>query len=184
LNKQLLDQNLQKDKRLERMEYLESVAAEFDELKQAFGNDGRTSYNTAMQSIMERRNAAIQAERDRVNYQRESERIAAQEAAHEELKRQVLADNPNLQKYCDDRKTKINATKDKMLKLASEFYELDDESIKQYTTTIEHSPNESAVKHLVTQITKGGDVLGGKPSYTYFQCSYCQDKNYPSLADT
>lgn len=70
-----------------------------------------------------------------------------------------------------------------MIKVASEFYELDISTIKQYTSTIAHTPDESAVKHMVTQITKGGDVIGGPPVYVYYQCSYCEDRNYNSLAD-
>ena len=36
---------------------------------------------------------------------------------------------------------------------------------------------------MINEIVIGGKVIGGPPAYVVFECDYCQDKKYNSLAN-
>ena len=122
-------------------------------------------------------------QRQQENYERQSAREMEAAAQRDAEVKAVLADNSNLQKYCEERKAKIQQTRDKSLDLAERFYELTEEQAKQYIN-IKHSPHESAVKHLLLEVETGEDVLG-RGKLIHYECDYCTGfgGTFSSLSD-
>ena len=110
--------------------------------------------------------------------QRAAERANAEAVRRAEIEKQVhLADNPYLVKNCDIQKTKIQQIKDKMLDLATRFYDLTQEEARQYINT-PRKPEELAVKHLLHEYLEEKEILGGKGKFTIDECQFCGDKSY------
>jgi hypothetical protein len=81
----------------------------------------------------------------------------------------------------DANKVKVQQSKEHMTEKMTAFYELSYDKAQQYFN-LPHSPEQSPVKHLVNEITEGGKAMG-QSAYVYYQCDYCQDSDYSSLAD-
>ena len=155
-----------------RIEFLQDIQQEYNELRSAFGN-GNVTYNQAYATILTRRNAQIAQQTQFDNFQRRS-KIEAEEAARRDAEvKQVLADNPNLVQYCDKQKAKAEQDRDKMLKLATEFYSLDIDKAEQYAK-LPHKAENSAVKHLILEIQEGKAF--------YYECEYCGNE-YNTVGD-
>ena len=100
--------------------------------------------------------------------QREAEIIAQREQDEEDRKQEVLKKYPHIRGTFNDRKAKATAVKDQMLSKAKEFYNLDQGKAYEYAS-LATKPSQIAIKHLVNEITHGGNVAGWPPCYRYIR---------------
>lgn len=162
----------------QRVNILEETAEEYRIFKSSFSTS-QTTYSQAMQAVLTVQNAEVQRRNKMINQERQAARELAEAEKHDADVKAVLNENPDLQKYADERKTKVKATKDKMLQLVNRFYDMSSEQLRQYVD-IPHKNTESAVKHLLLlHEPKHQDEEGGSSYFTYeFECRYCNDISY------
>lgn len=147
---------------------LKEVERDYNELKQVFGQNGNLTYYQAMYPIQTRKNAEIAAEKQRIDFERQQQWEAEQAAKREAEEKEVIESNPNLIKYFKDEKDKIEQRKTKILDLATRFYEMTEDEIKQYID-YPHKPKNSAVMDLINEFE---DEKG----YLRYQCNYCEEE--------
>ena len=140
-------------------------------------NPGMSFIHAKNNALLQQQNDIIARDREFRNQERAAERANAEAVRRTEIEKQVLADNPYLVKNCDIQKAKIQQIKDKMLDLATRFYDLTQEEARQYINT-PRKPEELAVKHLLHEYLEEKEILGGKGKFTIYECQFCGDKSY------
>jgi hypothetical protein len=148
---------------------------EYQELRVLFAQNPGANWSQIQSTIMTRQNALVQAERTQQNYQREQARLAEETKQREAEEKAVLEQNPNLLKYHQDRKDKIQQRKEKVLDAAIRFYDMDDEQANLYFND-KHKPTESAVMDLINE------YLDEQKKFTIYKCNYCEKEVF-SLSD-
>ncbi len=126
---------------------------------------------TSQQAInfqIDQMNRMQQIKREEYRANKEADAATKQAAERNAIKQQLFKDSPHLLKYFQDKKDKIQQSSDYMLTKAKEFYSLEDEDIRTYTT-LPHQPEASAVKYLL------GTYVDDRKR-TVYQCLYCEQE--------
>jgi hypothetical protein len=162
----------------QRVEYLESIQAEYQTFRGAF-RTGETTFSQAMQTVLNAQNAVAQAERTRRDYELQSERSIAAAEREAELEKQVLSSHPDLIGRLEEGKKTLEKDTQERYKLTNRWFDMSGEDFQKYLT---HSTNvnESPVSPIITveeQNAAGSTVRKIK----YFSCDVCYGSSYLSL---
>jgi hypothetical protein len=173
LQQTVIDQQSQLEQKDQKIEYLRQVQQEYQELRQAFGGNGNLTYYDAMNTILTRRNRELDQQRNMINMQLNAEYEARKAEEQQALEQHILKENAVWQENYNERKAKIEQARDNILKIAEEFYLLDESKLRKYTD-INHELEESAVKHLIDEYYDIDEL--GKKRFAYYECNYCHEQ--------
>lgn len=173
--KQIADLEQENTSLKQQMNGLKEMEQDYNELRGAFASNGNLTYYQAMNPILAGKNAAAEAEKQRYNLQRQQAWEAEQAAIRQAQEEAVRKEYPDLIKYHENRKAKIQQTRDKMLRLASRFYDMNEDEAHLYFAD-KHRPEKSAIMDMVNE------YLDDQNKFTIYQCNYCEKEVY-SLGD-
>ncbi|HEY1248588.1 MAG TPA: hypothetical protein VGE97_06355, partial [Nitrososphaera sp.] len=121
-------------------------------------------------------NRIQQEQQDKENARRRELREQQEQDEYDKLRTEVLKENPVWEKIFNQASKDAQEVRDAMLKIAEEFYNLEEDKAGQYCT-IKHIWNESAVKHLIHE------HADSQNKYALFTCRRC-NMTYNSIGET
>ena len=165
-------------KQQQQMSILKEIEGDYNALRVVFGNNGNLTYYQVMNTILTRKNAVIEAEKQRINFEHQQAHEAEAAAKRDAEEKAVIAENPSLLKYYQGEKDKIQQRKDTVLDaVAIRFYNMTDDEANLYFND-KHRPQNSAVMDLISE------YRDEQKKFTIYQCNYCEKEVYSTTTKT